>query len=159
MRARVMLALALFGQHKVNRARQVMAEAVRLAGADRFLRPFLEFGTQSVPMLKVVLQTEKLTTSARNFIKEIFRILENMDDGSIQVPTEELIDLSTAASITPREQDVLRLLGDGQSNREIANGLCISESTVKTHLGSIYLKLDVNNRVQATIRAKELQLI
>ena len=159
MGARVMLALALFGQHKVNQARQVMAEAVRLAEADRFFRPFMQFGIQSIPMLKVVLQTEKLTTDARDFIKEILRILENMNDGSIQVPDEELTDLSTAASITTREQDVLRLLGDGQSNREIALGLCISESTAKTHLGNIYSKLGVNNRVQAATRAKELQLI
>jgi ATP/maltotriose-dependent transcriptional regulator MalT len=159
MGARVMLALALFGQHKVNHACQVMAEAVRMAEPDRFIRPFLEFGIHSVPILKVVLQTEKLTTNAQNFIKEVFRILENMNGGSIQVPDEELINLSTAASITTREQDVLRLLGDGQSNRDIAAGLCISESTVKTHLGNIYSKLGVNNRVQATTRAKELHLI
>jgi LuxR family maltose regulon positive regulatory protein len=159
MRARVMLALALFGQHKVSRARQVMAEAVRLAEADRFFRSFLEFGVQSIPMLRVVLHTENLTTSAQDFIKEIFRILEKTNGGSIQVPEEELIDLSTAASVTAREQDVLYLLGEGQSNREIAMGLCISESTVKTHLGNIYSKLGVNNRVQAATRARELHLI
>jgi LuxR family maltose regulon positive regulatory protein len=159
MGARVMLALALFGQHKVNRARQVMAEAVRLSEADKLFRPFLVFGTQTVPILKVVLQTEKLTTDAQIFIKEIFRILEKMNGGSIHVPDEDLINLSIAASITAREQDVLRLLGEGQSSHEIANNLCISESTVKTHLGNIYSKLSVNNRVQATTRAKELHLI
>jgi ATP/maltotriose-dependent transcriptional regulator MalT len=159
MGARVMLALALFAQHKVNRARQVMAEAVRLAEGDKLFRPFLAFGTQTAPILKVVLQTEKLTTDAQIFIKEIFRILEKMNGGSIHVPDEDLFNLSTAASITIREQDVLRLLGEGQSNREIANNLYISESTVKTHLGNIYSKLGVNNRVQATTRAKELHLI
>jgi LuxR family maltose regulon positive regulatory protein len=157
--ARVMLALALFGQYKVNRARQAMAEAVRQAEADKFFRPFLVFGIKSIPILKVVLQTEKLTTDAQFFIKEIFRILEKINGDSIQVRDEDIINLSTAASITIREQDVLRLLGDGQSNREIAISLYISESTVKTHLGNIYSKLDVNNRVQATTRAKELHLI
>jgi LuxR family maltose regulon positive regulatory protein len=157
--ARVLLALALFGQHKVNLARQVMAEAVRLAEAERFFSPFLEYGPQSLPMLTVVLQTEKLTAEAQNFIKEIFRVLENKHDGNLQIPDEELVDLSTAASITTREQEVLCLLGDGQSNREIANRLSISESTVKTHLGNIYSKFSVNNRVQATTRAKELHLV
>jgi LuxR family maltose regulon positive regulatory protein len=159
MGARVMLALALFKQHKVNPARQVMAEAVRLAETERFFRPFIEFGDQIISILKVVLQTEKLTSDAQAFIKEIFKILENVHGGIIQVPEEELIKLSTAALITPREQDVLRLLGDGQSNREISASLYISESTVKTHLGNIYSKLSVNNRVQATTCAKELHLI
>jgi ATP/maltotriose-dependent transcriptional regulator MalT len=106
-----------------------------------------------------VLQTEKLTANAQIFIKEILRILEKRNGGSIQVPDEELSNLSMAASITTREQEVLRLLGDGQSNREIADSLYISESTVKTHLGNLYSKLSVNNRVQATTRAKELHLI
>jgi LuxR family maltose regulon positive regulatory protein len=159
MRARVMLALALFGQHKINQARQVMTEAIRLAETEKFFRPFLEFGVQIISILKVVLQTEKLTANAQIFIKEILRILEKRNGGSIQVPDEELSNLSMAASITTREQEVLRLLGDGQSNREIADSLYISESTVKTHLGNLYSKLSVNNRVQATTRAKELHLI
>lgn len=159
LHARVMLALALFGQHKVNQARQVMKEAVRLAEEDRFFRPFMEFGIRSVPVLKVVLQTAKLTTSAQNFIKEIFRMMEKLDYGNTWLSNEELADLSTAASITTREQEVLRLLWEGQSNREIASSLYISESTVKTHLSNIYEKLSVNNRIQATTRAIELNLI
>jgi len=157
--ARIMLALALFGQHKVNQARQVMTEAIRLAESEKFFRPFLEFGTQSIPVLKVVLYTEKLTTEAQKFIREIFRILEDINGENTYIPEEEFRNLSTAASITPREQDVLRLLAEGQSNREIARNLYISESTVKTHLGNIYAKLSVNNRVQAATLAKELHLI
>jgi LuxR family maltose regulon positive regulatory protein len=109
-------------------------------------------------LLNVVLQTEKLTKSAQNFIKEIFQILESMNTYNLEIPEERIEDLSTAASITAREQEVLRLLSDGRSNREIADSLSISESTVKTHLVNIYSKLGVNNRVQATTRARELQL-
>ncbi len=156
--ARVLLALALFGQHKVNQARQIMAEAVRMTAAERLYRPFIEHGPQCLPMLEVVLQTERLTVEAQDFIKDIFQILEDHYDASIQIPAEELVSLSTAASITAREQDVLRLLREGQSNREIAISLCISESTVKTHLGNIYSKLGVNNRVLAITRADELHL-
>lgn len=136
-----------------------MAEAIRLAETERFFRLFLEFGSQILPMLDVVLQTEKLTDNAQNFIKEIFQILENMGGKNLRLPDEELISLSTAASITMREQDVLQLLGNGCSNGEIAAQLHISESTVKTHLSNIYAKLSVNNRVQAITRAKALHLI
>ena len=51
--------------------------------------------------------------------------------------------------LTPREVDVLNLLGDGSSNRQIANSLHISENTVKFHLSSIFSKLQVSSRAEA----------
>jgi DNA-binding NarL/FixJ family response regulator len=57
--------------------------------------------------------------------------------------------------LTPRELDVLRLLARGASNREIAEGLYISESTVKNHVNSILGKLQVPNRTRAALRAQE----
>ncbi len=57
--------------------------------------------------------------------------------------------------LTPRELDVLRLLARGASNREIADGLFISESTVKNHVNSILGKLQVPNRTRAALRAQE----
>lgn len=61
-----------------------------------------------------------------------------------------------ADPLTPRELDVLHLLARGQSNREIAEGLHISESTVKNHVNSILAKLQVPNRTTAALRAQEL---
>jgi DNA-binding NarL/FixJ family response regulator len=51
--------------------------------------------------------------------------------------------------LTPREKDVLLFLAGGKSNQRIAAELNISANTVKTHLRSIYSKLDVSNRTQA----------
>ncbi len=53
------------------------------------------------------------------------------------------------AGLSAREQDVLRLLSRGQTNREIAEALEISENTVKAHLKSVLRKLGVSNRVEA----------
>lgn len=64
-----------------------------------------------------------------------------------------------AASLTERERSVLRHLADGRSNREIAGALFIGEATVKTHLGRIYEKLGVANRVQAVAKVHELRLL
>ena len=61
--------------------------------------------------------------------------------------------------LTPREQEVLQLVAAGRSNPEVATELFIALSTVKTHLKNIYGKLQVNNRVQAIARARDLHLL
>lgn len=52
-------------------------------------------------------------------------------------------------SMTPRQREILMLLKDGASNQEIAEKLCISINTVKTHMYNLYKKLKVSNRLQA----------
>jgi DNA-binding NarL/FixJ family response regulator len=54
-----------------------------------------------------------------------------------------------AAKLTPREHEVLQLLTQGNTNKEIANTLGVSENTVKNHLKNILAKLHLQNRVQA----------
>lgn len=51
--------------------------------------------------------------------------------------------------LNQREREVLAMLCDGRRNKEIASGLCISEKTVKTHLGNIFKKLGVKSRMEA----------
>jgi DNA-binding CsgD family transcriptional regulator len=61
--------------------------------------------------------------------------------------------------LTPRECDILERLASGQSNKELARALDISPNTVKTHLASLYAKLEVRNRVEAIEKARWLALI
>ncbi len=58
-------------------------------------------------------------------------------------------------SLTDRERDVLRAIAAGHSNREIADELFVSAETVKSHVGSVLMKLDVRDRTQAVIAAYE----
>jgi NarL family two-component system response regulator LiaR len=62
-------------------------------------------------------------------------------------------------NLTDRELDVLRLLADGASNKDIANQLSISLPTVRTHVSSILRKLDLENRTQAALYARDQDLI
>ena len=61
--------------------------------------------------------------------------------------------------LSVRELEVLALVGQGFTNREIAVELMIGLSTVKTHINHIYDKLGVNNRTQAALRAREIGLV
>jgi len=61
------------------------------------------------------------------------------------------------AELTPREKEVLALIAGGQSNREIAEALFISERTVKNHVNSILKRLNLRDRTQAAILATNLQ--
>jgi DNA-binding NarL/FixJ family response regulator len=62
----------------------------------------------------------------------------------------------SAETLSPRENEILRLVASGDSNKEIAERLVISEGTVKNHLSNILAKLSVKDRLQAVIRAREL---
>jgi DNA-binding NarL/FixJ family response regulator len=59
----------------------------------------------------------------------------------------------SAADMTPRELEVLELLARGLDNVEIAHALYLSQHTVKNHVSSILIKLQVENRIQAAVRA------
>jgi DNA-binding CsgD family transcriptional regulator len=90
-----------------------------------------------------------------------------------EVPIEVPIEIQVPASgpfvlnqvklqqlgITARELEILRLIAGGLSNREIAEKLCVSENTVKTHSSRLFEKLSAKRRTQAVQIGKELQLI
>ena len=64
-----------------------------------------------------------------------------------------------ALRITPRELEILELIADGLSNREIAEKLFVSENTVKTHSSRVFDKLGAKRRTQAVQLGKVLRLI
>jgi DNA-binding NarL/FixJ family response regulator len=66
---------------------------------------------------------------------------------------------SSSDRLSPREREVLQLLTQGQTNREIAQNLAVSVGTVKIHVEHILAKLGVSDRTQAAVRAVELGLL
>lgn len=74
-------------------------------------------------------------------------------------PFEKNTAAQRSLGITEREYTVLQLLAAGRANKEIARELDVSPNTVKTHISSLYGKMEVNRRTQAVDKAKLLQLI
>jgi DNA-binding NarL/FixJ family response regulator len=66
---------------------------------------------------------------------------------------------AAASHLTPREQEVLQLVALGHTNRQIAETLSLTVSTVKTHVEHLISKLNVSDRTQAAVRAIELGLV
>jgi len=79
----------------------------------------------------------------------------------VPAPAEFVRDEAQVAALglTPRELEILALIADGLSNREIAERVFVSENTVKTHSSRVFDKLGARRRTQAVLRGKELRLI
>jgi DNA-binding NarL/FixJ family response regulator len=82
--------------------------------------------------------------------KVIQNLFESIDGG---VANDGTPSVRTAGSLTQRETDILALLAEGRSNRDISRALFLSEKTVKAHLAAIFRKLSVTNRTQAAMAA------
>ncbi|MEU1354687.1 response regulator transcription factor [Streptomyces cinnamoneus] len=106
-----------------------LAQASGLAGASGLAQ------ASDVAMAGVV-RTESSSSASMTGVTE-----------GARVPCESVCP--RLASLTPREREVLVLLADGMSNREIADHLVISAETVKNHVGGVLTKLGADNRVRA----------
>ncbi len=155
------LALAREGQGHTDQALAALERAVSLARPGGFVRTFADLGPQMAGLLSRL--------ARRGVAPEyVARVLTAFDESSPPEaepaldPVRQVRQLSRDKLIEPltkRESEVLLLLAQGSSNKEIAETLVISRYTVKNHTGSIYQKLGVSGREQAVSKAKTLGLL
>jgi len=127
---------------------QNLFEAIK-SGAQGYLLKDLE-PTKLYDLLESVSRGEVPLSGvvAAKILKEFAR--PNKDPA----PMPEMID-----ELTPRETDILQLVVDGKTNKEIAASLFITENTVKIHLRNILEKLHLQNRIQAAVYAVRQGLV
>src|SRR4029077_15575458 len=87
----------------------------------------------------------------------VYELTHNLnEDDSSETP---VVSSANPDALTERELEVLRLVADGLSNREIAAHLVLALGTVKWYISEVYSKLGVASRTQAIARARELHLL
>ena len=127
-----------------GRAAELLDRALQIADSEIVL-PFV----RATPTLQPVLTRHRtLTERWPAAVAEVPR------PGAVRPDHDELLD-----ALTHREQAVLRLMATSMSTADIADELCLSVNTVKTHLAAIYRKLSVGRRREAVFRARELELL
>jgi len=97
---------------------------------------------------------ESKDTNLESLVNDLIQTLAEPGDLTLSPPQANLVE-----PLTKRELEVLHLLAKGMTNQDIAENLTVVIGTVKAHNHSIYGKLGVNNRTEAVVRARELNLI
>ena len=91
--------------------------------------------------------------------RELKRMIAAILRGDLWFPTVERQQLNPLVSLTPRQQEVLDLLAAGLPNKRICQELALTDHTVKTHLKAIFATLQVHNRTECVLLARELGLV
>lgn len=99
------------------------------------------------------------STVRQAFDHSIFLGRVQPDGESPQLRTHHVVETDDGAPLTPREREILALVTEGYSNRELAKRLWVTEQTVKFHLSNIYRKLGVTNRTEASRWAHKHRLV
>jgi LuxR family maltose regulon positive regulatory protein len=145
----VLLACAVYLKGDLAQALDFIKRALTLAEPRGYIRVFFMEGKRTLELLCLA----KQKGIAPEYIRKILSCLPSK--AAAEVAGQQPLD----APLSKRELELLRLVADGHSNKEIAGQLVISLATVKRHTVNIFNKLDVKNRTEAVARARELGLL
>jgi len=148
----ILQALTLQAQDDIPQAMIALENALSLAEAEGYIRTFVDEGK---PMAELLGRMKDEGGRLKGYISDLLAAFKEKDD----FHPSSLILHPLVEPLSEREIELLSLIADGLSNREIARKLIIAVGTVKAHTASIYGKLDVHSRTQAVARARELGLL
>lgn len=156
---------------KDERAKNTLLRALALGEPEGFRRIYLGEGHRLSALLIQCQSAQQATGShlpSREFIESLLEAISRTDDG-LQVAQSTVVQGSDPvitgsedaipALLSDREMEVLRLIANGKSNKEIAAQLYIALNTVKRHAYNIYRKLEVSKRTHAVSKARKIGLI
>lgn len=134
-------------------ARQSLRRALAYACHDGFSRVFLNEGGDMRHMLRELARDRAaLDGPTRLYVMDLLAQFPGEEGGA---PAPSILP----EPLTARQLEILRLLAEGRSNRDIAGQLYIAEGTVKAHMHQVFGKLMARNRTEAVANARELRLL
>lgn len=158
-------ALALHAQGKTSDALDALESALNLAKPGAFIRTFVDLGSPLAELLEHLVRQNRQSAYAARLLRAFplspekqVRDSQTLPAGATPRMSNANVDLQLIEPLTERELEVLRLLTQRLSNKEIAGILFISEGTVKNHMHNILHKLGVKRRLEAIHRAHALGL-
>jgi LuxR family maltose regulon positive regulatory protein len=152
----VLQALAYEARGNATLALEPLARALALAEPEGYVRMFADEGRPMATLLEKMARKGNVHVQA--YLRKLLAAFDS-PDGARETPgqaagAERLLD-----PLSERELEVLRLIAQGLSNREISNRLFRALSTIKGHNQTIFEKLQVQSRTEAVARARELDLL
>ena len=145
-----------------------LLKALALGEPEGFRRLFISEGHRITPLMrqcKTVQQNSAAILPSLTFIESLLEKIQQLHNYEASAPVLSKVPSTPASKAEPeinlsrREIEVLRLIAQGKSNKEISSELYLALNTVKRHAYNIYNKLDVNRRTQAVSKARRLGLI
>jgi LuxR family maltose regulon positive regulatory protein len=154
--ALVLQALILQAQGDTATALAALGRALALAEPEGYLRVFVDEGAAMAALLVQVAHHHMPMAEYAARLLAAFPDF-GLGDEAIQNPKSAIQNL--VEPLSARELAVLRLLAEGHDNAEIARVLVVAVSTIKSHVNHIFGKLGVGNRLEAVLRARQLNLL
>ncbi len=149
-------AMAMQASDNVTQANVFLDRALVLGKAEGYVHTFVEKGTQMARLLYQAAQ-RGIAPEYANRLLTAFET-EKVEAG-IKSPPPVSHPPPLIEALSKRELEVLRLIAEGLSNKEIAQKLFLSPNTVRIHASNIYGKLGVHKRTQAVMRAQDLGIL
>lgn len=161
----ILKALVYSTQNKVEEALEVLKKVFDLTEKEEYVRVFIDEGQPMLDLLKIAKTRRVFPAYVRKLIKSFqfsAKQSQYMEDDLIKNTSHSSPLLNRTnypiELLSNREQEILNLIKEGLSNKEIASRLTITVATVKSHLFNIYQKLGVYNRKSAVIKAQDIGL-
>jgi LuxR family maltose regulon positive regulatory protein len=117
----------------------------------------LDEGAEVGPLLAAYQENAERTSSSPELMSYVSNLI-TVWSSRYQSEPQQTQASAIAESLSARESDILKLIAEGLSNKEIARNLAIAPETVKSHVKNIFTKLNVEKRAQAVSRAQILGL-
>jgi LuxR family maltose regulon positive regulatory protein len=148
-------ALAYKAQGDTPQALISLERALTLAEPEGFIRIFADEGPPMAGLLYEALSSG----IAPDYVRRLMAAFPVEEQGETELSESQDSQSDLIEPLSERELEVLRLIAEGLTNREIGERLFLSLNTIKAHTRNIYGKLDTHNRTQAVARARTLGIM